>query len=201
MTTSTISCKKCMSMLGMVISDMLAGLSMQLNHPYVDQHLQTCIDCRQTYQEVQNTLQRETAGRPPDPDHASWYLSLSPLSPAPWKSLHCFIPQAHLEALITAPPPPSHTRFGTPVGQIDWLLMADAIRRAPATIAVQVSLQNHWTTPEQLTLMAELSSDHPLPHPLEANLTWGDVARTQSVDTSGQVHFSSLPVAVGEPPI
>jgi len=209
MTILPITCNEFLSVLDLVVSDALAGSTIELHYPYVHQHMQTCASCRTAYEEILDMLQREAAGHvirapdqlPPDPDVAGWSLDLSPAHPAPWEHLHCFIPQRHLNTLLTAPPPIPHPRRGATPGQLDWLLLADVIRRPPATIALQVGLQSHWSTPERIVLMADLSSDYPLPHPLEVNLIWGEQVLTMPVDESGRARFAGLPAALGYPPI
>ena len=85
--------------------------------------------------------------------------------------------------------------------QESWLLLADELRHPPAILFVQVSLQTHWSTPGEFSLLADLSSDHPLPHPMDARLDWGHVSQNVRVDRAGRARFGSLPAALAQAPV
>lgn len=206
--TVSISCEECLAMLDVAICDMLNGNSIHSRYPSIHQHLQECKRCNTIFnqmlinqdQEYFEQFMQDPGNLGADTDQYVPSLDLSPSAPEPWEKIKCLIPGAQLKAIITVPPP-SGTRSTNKIGELDWLLFVDQVYRNPESIAIQISLKSTWFGPEQLSLVADISSDHPLPQVLEAKLNWGQISRTAKVDETGRAVFDQLPSSLGYPPI
>jgi hypothetical protein len=205
--TETITCIECLALLDLALRDVLNGNSIQSNFPSVFYHIQSCANCRKVF--IKMLLDQDQASIErfmQDPGNAMTRQSerntidIFPEPPDPWKEIKCVISGEQLTAVITVPPP-AGTRAVNKLGELDWLLFVDQVYHHPANIALQISLQSSWFGPEQLSLVAEISSDHPLPRPLKAKLDWGDISRVVHVDENGQARFDALPQSLGYPPI
>lgn len=209
MSKPSTGCQQVRALLDIVASDTIDGLSVEENYPAVFQHLESCPTCAQAYSQLVDALQRESAGTilrapnqpPPVPVGNGWSLSVKPPGADTWHSLTCTISSTHLEALLCRPPLPAGSRQGAPAGQLEWLLLADVVRQPAALIAVQVLLTTQWSSPEQMTLSLDISSDHPVPLPLQACLTWGEYQASLPIQRDGRVRFEAIPASIVCQPI
>ena len=210
MKTARVSCHEVLPLLDIVVSDLMAGLPVEKHYPAVSRHLENCPTCGQTYKELVEALQQEKAGavlrapfqRPPTPAGNGWTLQALPADAgSDWRTLACTVSPSHLEALLVQAPVANRQQRTGAAGVTQWLLMADVLRLPPAIMAVQITLHSQWSHVEQVTLAADFSSDHPLPHPLKASLDWGSEHRQASLSPAGQVKFPNLPASLCRPPI
>ncbi|MBN1314520.1 MAG: hypothetical protein JXA42_03595 [Anaerolineales bacterium] len=196
-------------MMDMVVDDELAGMPMNLHYPNIYQHLQTCENCRTAHDELSDLLMQKLSGqllrvpehRPPNTQRIRWNLQISSSPLDSWQCLSCSIPQAHLSAILAANPLPPLSRQGVTRGQPYRLLLADVVHSESTTIGVQIILQSHWSSPDQIALVVDLSSDSPLPTPLTATLNWDHVSQTVLADDTGRAFFTGLPGSLIKPPV
>ncbi|MBN1317223.1 MAG: hypothetical protein JXA42_17195 [Anaerolineales bacterium] len=205
--TDKISCQDCIARLDMAISDVLDGNSIQSKYPAIFYHLQSCKNCSQAFNQMLAEQDQESIERfMQDPGNAMIItsernsLEIFPAPPSPWTKIKCVISGMQIKAVITVPPP-AGTRSGNKLGELEWLLFVDQVTHQPANIVLQLSLKSSWFGPEQLSLLADISSDSPLPQPLTAKLEWGQISQVVNVDETGQARFDALPPSLGYSPI
>jgi hypothetical protein len=210
MKTARVSCHEVLPLLDIVVSDRMAGLPVDKHYPAVFYHLENCPTCGQTYKELVEALQQEKAGavlraplqRPPTPAGNGWSLQALPADAgSDWRTLSCTMSPSHLEALLAQSPVANRQQRTGPAGVAQWLLMADVLRLPQAIVAVQITLHSQWSHVDHVSLSADFSSDHPLPHPLKANLDWGSEHRQAALSPAGQVEFPNLPTSLCRAPI
>jgi len=205
-----LSCEECEAVLDLYVDDELRGRHVRRSYPLVWRHLQICTCCREAYNLLVDTLNRERQKElPPLPHRVAPRLScLQPrLASAPWIThlrpriagapfgLAFSFNLSYLRTLLS-PPLPAAARTEEPfLSSATHLLLSDTIPIGPQTLAVEVTGTRRPERPDYLALQAIITGSAPLPAHLWATLTWAGQTRSGPVDAQGQVDLGEVSLA------